>query len=326
MTEIIRVINDKPDHHIRIEFMVSNVCNYQCRYCDPHAYGGDFRWTNDTDLLIKNFKHLLKFYKDNGKRSAEINLLGGEPTLWPDLGKFVKSLKDEFDIAVTMTSNGSRTIRWWKANAKLFDKIMFSYQPEFADRDHYINVVDTVFAMGIPCNALIMMDPANWETSVSMVEKCKAESKENWFISAMEVHSEIKYTEEQKNYFEKHDKRRPNIFRILKDEMHQLIMPSPKVVLANGKTKKIDRNWISVNGLNNFEGWMCNIGIENINIQKDGIITGTCLEIPFGEENYYNIYDKDFSKNFNPTLQPVKCTKTGCYCQPEMLMNKFKPV
>ena len=70
---------------------------------------------------------------------------------------------------------------------------------------------------------------------------------------------------------------------------------------------------------------MCNIGIENINIQKDGIITGTCMEKPFGKDFYYNIYDSEFIKNFNPDLKPVKCTKTGCYCQPEMLMNKFKP-
>lgn len=326
MTEIIRVISDKPKTYFRIEFMVSNVCNYKCWYCDPHAYGGDFRWTRDTDLLIRNFKHLLAHYKSQGKEQFELNLLGGEPSMWPDIGKFIRAIKEDFNIAITMTSNGSRTIRWWKEHAKLFDKILFSYQPEFADPAHYIEVVDTVFGMGVPCNALIMMDPKNWDTSVAMVERCKNESKHNWFVSAMEVHSDVKYTEEQREYFKRHDKRRPSWWRIIKDEFYTMMLPSPKVVTADGKTQKIERNWISVNSLNNFNGWMCNIGMENINIQKDGIITGTCLEIPFGETNYYNIYDRNFVDNFSPELKPVKCTKTGCYCQPEMLMNKFKPL
>lgn len=325
--KIIRVITDKSDDYIRIEFMVSNVCNYKCWYCDPHAYGGDFRWTKDTDKLIENFKHLLDFYKLKGRKTVELNLLGGEPTLWPDLGKFITELRKDRNIAVTITTNGSRTLRWWDEHAKLFDKVLFSYHPTFADSDHYIKVVDLVFEKGVPCNALIMMDPLHWDKSVAMIEKCKKESKKSWFISAMEVHSNISYTDEQKDFFKKHDKRSPNIFRILRDEFYSIFRTtSPKVVLDNGKTKKIPRNWISVNGLNHFEGWMCNIGIENINIQKDGIITGTCMEKPFGEDFYYNIYDPEFTKKFSPNLKPVPCTKKGCYCQPEMLMNKFKPL
>ena len=323
--EIIRVISDKPDDYIRIEFMVSNVCNYKCWYCDPHAYGGDFRWTKDTDLLIENFKHLLDFYKQNGRKTVELNLLGGEPTLWPDLRKFITALREDRDISVTVTTNGSRTLRWWDKNAELFDKILFSYHPTFADNKHYINVVDLVFEKGVPCNALIMMDPKHWDKSVAMVEQCKKESKHSWFVSLMEVHSEIPYTEDQKKVFENHSVRRPNIFRAIKDEFFTIFRTtSPKVVFADGKKKSIERNWISVNGLNNFKGWMCNIGIENINIQKDGIITGTCMEIPYGEDSYYNIYDSDFTSKFSPELKPVLCTKTGCYCQPEMLMNKFK--
>jgi organic radical activating enzyme len=305
--------------------MVSNVCNYKCWYCDPHAYGGDFRWTKNTDLLIKNFTHLLEYYKSQGKKTVELNLLGGEPTLWPDIEKFITALRKDRDISVTITTNGSRTVRWWKENAKLFDKVLFSYHPSFANDEHYINVVDTVFEMGVPCNALIMMDPKSWDKSIEMINKCKTQSKHNWFVSAMEVHSQIKYTQEQREFFKNHDKRRPNIFRILKDEFFNISMPSPKVVFENGKTKKINRNWISVNNLNNFKGWMCNIGIENINIQKDGIITGTCMEIPYGLDYYYNIYDENFAEKFKPSLVPVKCTKTGCYCQPEMLMNKFDP-
>jgi MoaA/NifB/PqqE/SkfB family radical SAM enzyme len=327
MTEkIIRVITDKPADYFRIEYMVSNVCNYKCWYCSPHAYQGDFRWTKDTDLLIKNFIHLLNYYKSQGKTKFELNLLGGEPTLWPDLEKFITALRKDRDISITVTTNGSRTLRWWDKHAELFDKILFSYHPSFANNEHYIQVLDLVYEKGVPCNALIMMDPKNWDKSLEMVQQCKEQSKHPWFVSLMEVHSDVPYTLEQKKVFKDHNVRRPNLFRALKDEFFTVFRTSsPKVVLANGKKKSIERNWISVNNLNNFKGWMCNIGIENINIQKDGIITGTCMEIPYGEDFYYNIHDEKFTEKFNPELKPVMCTKTGCYCQPEMLMTKWKP-
>ena len=69
---------------------------------------------------------------------------------------------------------------------------------------------------------------------------------------------------------------------------------------------------------------MLNIGLENINIQKDGRITGTCGNFVYGEQHHYNLYDPKFTEIFNPQLVPSLCTKTGCWCQPEMLMTKWK--
>lgn len=324
--EIVQVISDKPNDYVRIEFMVSNVCNYSCWYCNPADHIGDHRWTNNLDLLLKNFEHLLDFYKINGKKKIELNLLGGEPTLWPNLIKFVTKLKQGRDLKVTMTSNGSRTRQWWDKNSAVFNKILFSYHPSFTNNKHFIDIVDLVYSKGIPCNALIMMDPKYWNESMAMVEECNASSKYSWFITLCEVHSALPYTKKQKEIISQHCVRKPNLFRLLKDEFYTIIKTKkPKVVFKSGEEKKITPNWISLNKLNNFQGWMCNIGIENINIKMDGSITGTCLEVPFGEDNFYNIYDTNFTKNFAPRLKPTMCTKKGCYCQPEILMNKFKP-
>jgi MoaA/NifB/PqqE/SkfB family radical SAM enzyme len=324
--KIIKVVNDKPNNFTRIEFMVSNVCNYRCWYCSPHAYAGDYRWNKDTNMLIKHFSHLLDFYIANGREVFELNLLGGEPTLWPDLTKFVKSLKEKYNIKVTITTNGSRTLRYWEENCTYFDKLLFSCHPEYVDIDHFINVIDLCFSKGVPVNALIMMDPTNWDKCVSIVNDCNTKSKEKWFISVMEVHSNIQYTREQIEFLKKPTKRMPRLYRLVKDEIVKGIAPfaRPKVFFEDGTKKTIERNWISLNNLNYFKGWSCNIGIENINIQKDGLITGTCMEKPFQENVYYNIFDPEFTTKFNPKLIPTICTKEGCFCQPEMLMNKSK--
>lgn len=319
MKKIIEVKSDRPSTHLRIEYMVGNYCNYKCWYCGPHANGGTHRWHSDTESLLKNFRYLFDFFIKNGKTSFELNLLGGEPTLWPDIVYFTKEIKRTHPVTVTMTSNGSRTLRWWNENADIFDKIRFSCHPTEVDIKHYISVLDLVFSKNITMNSLVMMDPTNWDKSVDIIEQCK-KSKYPWFINALEVYSKYQYTEEQKQYLVKHIKRRPSLWWILKHE--NPFDKNPKVVFEDKTSKSIERNFLSLNDLNHFKGWSCNLGIDNINIQKDGILTGVCGMKLYGKDFYYNIYDTDFIEKFNPTLKPVICEVDNCWCQPEQLLDK----
>ena len=323
MKELIKIETMESKNRLRIEYMVGNYCNYKCLYCGDYANGGDTRWPNDYESLIKHFTHLLDFYIANGRDRFEVNLLGGEPTLWPNVAKFARDLKAMYNVKVTMTTNGSRTIRWWEKNAKAFDKILFSYHHKEADLPHFINVLDTVYDQGIPMNTLVMMDPTVWDECIYAIEQMK-QSKRRWFISAMEVHPP-QYTTEQREVFKKHAKRRPPILKVLKDEWENVIKGRTKLIYSDGSKKRVERNYLSTNNLNNFKGWMCNIGIENINIQKSGQITGVCGNLVYGEDNLYNLYDPDFVTKFNPKLVPSVCTKCVCWCQPEQLMTKWKP-
>ena len=324
MKEIIRIETMEPKNRLRIEFMIGNYCNYKCWYCGPYANGGDTRWHKDYNELLRNFKHLLSFYVRNGRDKFEVNLLGGEPTLWPDVARFSKDLKSEFNVKITVSSNASRTLRWWDENATAFDKILFSYHhKEVNDINQYIDVLDLVYSKGVPINALILIDPTAYEECVQAIEIMKQRSKHPWFISAMEVHPP-QYTGNQRDIFKDHVKRRPPMWRVFKDEYENILKGKTKVIYDDGSKKRVNRNFFSVNDLNNFEGWMCNIGIENINIQKDGKITGTCGNLLYGEDKFYNLYDSNFTENFNPSLVPSLCTKNKCWCQPEMLMTKWK--
>ena len=321
MNKIIQIKSDKPSTHLRIEYMVGNTCNYQCRYCSDYANGGQYRWHPDTDFLLDNFRHLFDFYIKHGKKSFEISYVGGEPTLWPDIEKFTKTIKGEYNCRVVLTTNGSRTLRWWDENATLFDKIQFSLHVGQADIEHYINVCDLCFEKGVNLNSLVMMDPPIWDQCVDAIERCK-KSKHPWFLNAMEVYSSYQYSQEQKEYISNVVKRRPSILWILAHE--KIANNKPTVTFENGVNKKVNRNWISLNGLNHFWGWTCNLGVDGINIQRDGKISGVCNMPLYGEQSFYNIYDTRFKEKFNPTLTPVICAVDNCYCQPEQLLNKFR--
>lgn len=319
MNKIIQIKSDKPSTHLRIEYMVGNTCNYKCQYCSDYANGGQYRWHSDTEFVLNNFRHLLDHYSRQGKTSFELNYVGGEPTLWPSIEKFTKAIKEEYNCRIVLTTNGSRTLRWWEQNATLFDKIHFSLHVGEADIDHYIKVCDLCFEKGVNLNSLVMMYPPKWDECVAAIEKCKS-SKYPWFLNALEVYSEYQYTNEQKEYIAEVIKRRPSIFWILKHE--QLRSNKPTVTFDNGTKKKVDRNWISLNNLNHFKDWQCNLGVDGINIQRDGRISGVCGMPLYGEHTFYNIYDVDFKERFNPTLVPVICKVDNCYCQPEQLLDK----
>lgn len=323
MKKIIRIETMENKKRLRIEYMAGNFCNYKCSYCGPWANGGDARWPTDFDMLIKHFRHLLDFYVRNGRDKFEINILGGEPSLWPDIVKFARIMKSEYNAKITMTTNGSRTLRWWEENANAFDKILFSYHHTEAKLDHYINVLDLVYDKGIAMNALVLMDPKHWDEIVTAIETMKSTSRNSWFICAMEVHPP-QYTQEQREIFKKHVKRRPPIFRLIKNEYENILKGKTTVIFDDSSKEKVERNYFSVNDLNNFEGWMCNIGVENINIRADGKLTGGCENRLFNENIFYNLYDPKFTEKFNPKLIPTVCEKTKCWCQPEMLMTKWK--
>lgn len=322
--ELIEIKTMEPKNRLRIEFMIGNYCNYKCWYCGPYANGGDTRWHHNYDELVTNFKHLLDFYVRNGRNKFEVNVLGGEPSLWPNVAKFAREIKSNYNAKITMSSNTSRTLRWWDENADAFDKILFSYHhKEVEDINHYINVLDLVYDKGVALNALVLMDPTAWDECINAIEIMKTRSKNSWFISAMEVHPP-QYSQEQLDFFKNHIKRRLPLFRLLKQEYENILKGKTTAIFDDGSVEKVRRNYFSINNLNYFQGWTCNIGIENINIQKDGKISGTCGNFVYGEDKFYNIYDKDFIKTFNPKLVPSICTKQRCWCQPEALMTKKK--
>ena len=321
MTAIVQVHNFEKPTKLRIEYMVGNTCNFKCSYCFPMAHAGTHKYFDDYDLLLKNMLHLMEHYSKNGKTEFEVNYVGGEPTLWPRIAEFSRELKKHYNCFISINTNASRTLRWWDENGDAFDKIKMSCHHEQVDIDHYIAVADLLYEKGLNLNALVLMDSRHWDKCVGIIEKCK-QSKYPWFVNAMEVYSEYTYTPEQSKYISSCVKRRPSIWWILKHE--KILGHNPKVTFENGTTKTVKRNWMSLNDLNRFKGWECNLGIDIINIQHDGKISGTCHMKLFGEQEYYNVYDQNFVEKFTPELKPVICEFEKCWCQPEQLLDKVK--
>lgn len=323
MKELIKVESNLPGDYLRIELFLSNVCNYSCSYCSPEYYSGTHRWPN-LEQVKENLGYIIDYYMNNSKkRKVCLFIIGGEPTLWPEFEKFVKYFKEEYHCIISMSTNGSRTTRWWQEHGDNFDDIVLSCHHERVDTTHAAHVADILYEKGKWVNALVLMDPAVWDKCVGIVEDLKKKSQHRWPITVRElVGVGAVYTEEQRKYLETDLKRMPYpwyFFTAKKTEYKK-----PTVTFSDNTTKTVPLHWILGEQLNKFNGWSCNIGVDTFFIDKDGNIKGACGEFLYQNTAHYNLYDPDFKNIFKPNIQATVCNKTECICQPEINTRKSK--
>ena len=314
-----QVIEGRASNVLTIEFMLGNLCNYKCSYCYPGAHEGTHLWP-DVDIIIKNISHLFDVYKLQGKTKFELYIVGGEPTLWKDLPKFCNFLKNNYDTIIRMSTNGYRKSDWWKEHSKLFDAVEISVHHEFAKSNHIKEVGDTLYRENTNLVANVLMDPNHFDKCMNLLEDLKT-SKEDWPIIAKTVHIDgnTLYTDSQEEYLKSSLKRMPNMswWKNLKHNEEYETW-----VIEDDIKKKVEDNYLRLNGKNRFNGWSCNLGLDHLHISMSGEVTGKCGQSLYGKKIYYNLYKDNFSLVFNPTIGPVICTKDVCMCGFETNISK----
>lgn len=332
----IAILNPDYDDYLSIQYAFTNVCNYSCNYCWPESHAGTSRWP-DCDKIVKNFDHLISVYKQLGKKTVRLHLLGGEPTLWPKLGEFVQRIKELHpDLRITMASNGSRTLRWWEQYSHYFNDIQVSIHHEFCNIEHVKKVVDCIYnKKTVMVSANVLMDPLQWDKCVSLVDNLLAYPSD-WLIKVKtligtdEFSIREEYTEEHLKYLNEKIKRLPPEEYIL--EMQNLgniekQKTSAVIQYDNGTTIPYKTFELLKTKTNSFLGWTCNLGKDRITIQHTGRLQGTCGELKvFGDEVFF-IHDEDFIDRFKSELiKPIKCSMPFCGCSADIRLTKKKNV
>jgi MoaA/NifB/PqqE/SkfB family radical SAM enzyme len=320
--QLTEINNNWPNDVFNIDINLGNYCNYKCWYCFPGANEGTHKFPA-VNLIIQNLSHLIDYYKaTTNKKVFDIHFSGGEVTHWKDFPDLLNFLKSNYNCLISMTSNGSKKIAWWKDNAEYFDRIHMSYHHEYADIDQFRDLCDYLYDQKIIVSASVMMDPNAWGKCIDAVEYLKL-SKNKWTIRYVEIFDHrIIYTTEQKEILKQHRARKVNPWFFFRNNRYY----RSKIVAKDtyGKNHRFEDNGILLYRLNNFFGWECTAGVHWINVSKDGTISATCSQLLYGMDDFYNLYDIDFKKKFNPDISPVICTKNQCMCLMETAMPKRK--
>lgn len=329
-----KIVTKQRDNILEIRWALNNVCNFKCRYCFPGSNEGNFRSPENIESIVNNFNYMLDCYKaDLGKDLIHLQILGGEPTLWPGLVDFISSVKSKHDIYVSILTNGSRTLRWWSENGHLFDNVILSFHGESADVGHTIQVADKLYELKKKITVHALMDDKNWDHCVASVKRMKKESKHPWMIQSKQLvstpNNKVEYTDEQRKYLQKEFKRYPTIGWVLKN----LKLVGRGIIKfyesigydSNGKKTRATPQYYIRTGQNRFRGWHCNIGLETLYINFDGELMGSCRQPVFNNRSL-NILDPNFMSKFKIVKTPAICGQEKCECASETHVSKYKPI
>ena len=326
---ITQIISTQSSDRLEIRWALNNVCNFKCRYCFPGSNEGNFPSPTDVDQLIDNFNHMLDYYSQHAeKKIFDLKILGGEPTVYKDLDKFIRGVKRKHNVYVSMVSNGSRTIRWWKEHGMLIDNLILSHHQQFADLDHTIEVADIMHAYGKKVTVHVLMDDIHWDECVASIGYMKQNSKHQWMIQTKELVSTplytASYTLDQRKFFKQELKRFPSVLWILKN-LHLLVNGHIRFFeskyVNDGKTKRATSQHYITTQENKFKGWECAVGVESVYIDFDGELKGSCGQHIFNDSQY-NILDAQFITKFNPKIMSSICGIEQCLCPAETHLTK----
>jgi organic radical activating enzyme len=273
--------------------------------------------------IVDNISHIIDYYKTHlHKEKIQLHITGGEPTMWDDFGEFTRHFKINYNCIISMSTNGSRSLGWWKKYGHYIDHVILSCHNEKVNPIHTKRVADMLYDKHVWVNAIVLMDPRRWDKCLDIISQLKT-SKRRWSIVTTEVfHETVSYTEEQIKFIGKPNKRLPNLWYYLR--YMKTIYKEATIFFNNGKRKKVPHNWITLHKLNQFFGWNCNIGVDTFFINKHGDMQGACGEKLYNLDYKYNIYDPKFKQKFKPKLTSTTCQQTICHCIPEVNTTKQK--
>lgn len=285
----------------KVVWITTTVCNFSCSYCAPSLHDGKYRWTTDYSKVLDLIN------KFRGDSPLILELMGGEPTLWPKLQEFCKEVYEKNpDTSIQFTSNGRRSLRYWKDFDAPVDTLGFSFHPEFASEDHYKEML-SILHKKYNVKVFLMMPPGEYPRIKEFYNFLKD--------SDLEVDVAIKLIKDNKHgglidgYTEEHILFSLN--RLWKSKIDIIDDLKP---LYNGK-KFIPQNLINEKK-DNFLGWLCNVGIDRLVIEANGDIYGSTCYIT---EPYGNINKLE---NINLPMTPVVCNKQYCGCGADISITK----
>jgi len=313
--KIVEVINNHPDV-LQVTWVINTICSNKCAYCVPDLHSGTnhgYTW----ESVKKFFDELFVRYP-----KIHVSIAGGEPTMSPFLLDLCKMIHEK-GSTVGLTTNGTRNVDYYSTLSKYVNYIVFTYHPQYGDKN---NVVEKIKASidNCYCSLRIMMDPKHWNTAVDMFNKTKEDPSMQYFnMEAVKIldwkqedRETLLYTDEQLEWF-KGDNRVNT--KTLIPTVNMAASIGSRFILEDGT---VDTNGDAVDyineGLSDFFGYQCDIGLESLFIFADGEIKrGNCIGFYIGNINKL--------EDIKWPTGPVTCPWNICHCATDVMISKRSP-
>ncbi len=294
-----------------VNWCLGNTCNYACSYCPTSLHDGSRKWHSLEN--VKAFVGRIKAIHPTKKIYFEFT--GGEVTLNKDFIAICQFCHEN-DVKVGFISNGSRTIRWWEENKQHFDHVMLSFHVEYADPDHFVKVVE-LLRFQVLTHVNVMMHPERFDECLMVASRVKALGNASIAVQPLihDLANEMYDYPPDQRYILDHQR---EIFGNIKwyKKFNNFYRGSVQGTRSDGSLTPIINPHDFINlKTNNWFGWDCWAGAEQLIVDKDGsIYRGWCKVGGL----IGHIGDLDLAL---PT-EPVHCNKHLCHCNFDIMCTK----
>jgi MoaA/NifB/PqqE/SkfB family radical SAM enzyme len=310
----IKIEHSNPSHAnwFVVNWCLGNTCNYSCSYCPSALHDGSLRWPDPT--VIKNFISKIKDHHYN--KNIYFEFTGGEVTMYRHFAEICQFCT-ELGIKVGLISNGSRTLRYWEDNKEFFDHVCLSFHPEFAEEEHFINVVK-ILHNDVRTHVNIMMSPEKFDFCYAVANKVKNLGNISMALQPL-IHdfgdTLYDYNEFQKKIF---DKQHELITKHIKfTRSFDYYRGAMRMVNENGESMVSSAHRFISDKTNDWSGWKCYAGVEQLIVDMDGSIhRGWC--------KMGGAIGRIDDENLVLPSEPIVCAKTMCHCNFDIMSTKEK--
>lgn len=283
---------------VNINWELVSHCQYNCSYC----YYKPFKSQTDYASLAKIVLAKLNTIKDQTK----VTLLGGEPTLHPTFLEVIGRLHSMEHISqICIVTNFLKPLPFWQELAPYKDKlkITISYHPEYIQKDMFEKILALQDEFLLDFVFIVHNDPQYLVRMQETAEKLDLVNRNKISVNFVKIHDKAGY----KNYPD-------TIQRFMEEEQEKLrsyAVTETVDILTSQDTKKVPKFDIINHGLNNFEGWSCQL--RAFIIKEDGFVASACVN----KQKY--ILQADFSGS------EVICPHKICECDDYWSFTKTNP-
>ena len=304
-------------HKIFIETFITGKCNYDCKYC-CYKYLKNNKYLNLNQLYLF-ITNLYKKYK----KDIYLSLLGGEPTLHPDLLDFINKISKYYPhIQIAIMSNFSQDISFYNLLLSLNVKLLLTWHSLSIDKYnlHFLNNVKKIDKKYKNFLIHVMFEKQLGFNIYKQIQKIYPYNSELTTLSYNKKTNQINFVD-----FEwKYTNDEILLYKNIKEHEQHYIMPGAhigtEIILSDGTFIKINELNQSLNKykdyynlldsifsikIRNFKNWFCYANERYLWIDIDGNIY-PCFKFFLDKKS------KSTIKNLNYKLHSIICPYDKC--------------
>ena len=309
-----------------VDWRMGSSWNYSWSYCPTNLHDGKHQWPAEDQWL-----KILDAMYGHFKRPIQYVLSGGEPTVMPNFGQFFKAIKEHnSENLISIITNGSRTLRWWKRYGDLIDEVNLSVHIESCDPKHLLDVAQTFYKPGVnELNVLIALLPELWNKSIACA-KLLASHSNGYQVTLKRLRIDFgaesyPYTEHQEHILQNY-----SVFNTYdstwckaRDKPKHIAVPHI-IKYSNGEEEILQANRNINQKRNVLTGMKCYIGIDKIFINQFKEITAGSWCPQSFDLSAEKIGRIDQLDKINWPTEPYICEQPRCMNATDMRTRKHR--